>query len=189
MQMSEKKRRIKEAAIRVMAKKGFHYTRPSDIAQEADVAVGTIYNYFDSKDEILETIFADELKKRMNFLIEAEKKKDSFWERLEYFLCKHFEEIKENPDLGKILVREKDIKKSEGKPIKDYYQLIPDRIAKLIINANDRNEIDIQDFDVYSSMLFGAIQGVVEKAINENNPDMLNKAPQIILKLFRNGMK
>jgi hypothetical protein len=38
-------------------------------------------------------------------------------------------------------------------------------------------------------MLFGAIQGVVEKAINENNPDMLNRAPEIILKLFKNGMK
>ena len=39
-----KKEIIREAAIKVMAKKGFYNTKTSEIANEADVAVGTIYN-------------------------------------------------------------------------------------------------------------------------------------------------
>ena len=41
------------AAERVFSKSGFYATRMADIAKEAGVAVGTLYNYFDSREVIL----------------------------------------------------------------------------------------------------------------------------------------
>ncbi|HEY6419245.1 MAG TPA: TetR/AcrR family transcriptional regulator [Candidatus Binataceae bacterium] len=41
-----------EAAIRVIARKGFHQTRIADIAAEADVGLGTFYLHFKTKNEI-----------------------------------------------------------------------------------------------------------------------------------------
>ena len=54
---SDKRERILDAAVRVLARKGFHATRVSEIAKAAGVADGTIYLYFDSKDELLVSLF------------------------------------------------------------------------------------------------------------------------------------
>jgi TetR/AcrR family transcriptional regulator, fatty acid metabolism regulator protein len=50
---SDKYQRILDAAIAVIAQKGFFTARISDIAARADVADGTVYLYFKSKEEIL----------------------------------------------------------------------------------------------------------------------------------------
>ena len=48
-----KKRAIYESTLRLIKEFGFHGTPMSQIAQEAGVATGTIYHYFDSKDELI----------------------------------------------------------------------------------------------------------------------------------------
>ena len=53
----DKRRLILDAAIRVFARQGFHACRVSDVADEAGVAYGLVYHYFDSKEEILNTLF------------------------------------------------------------------------------------------------------------------------------------
>jgi TetR/AcrR family fatty acid metabolism transcriptional regulator len=50
---SDKHQRILDAAIEVIAEKGFFHSRVSAIAQRAGVADGTIYLYFKNKDELL----------------------------------------------------------------------------------------------------------------------------------------
>ncbi|WP_119069922.1 TetR/AcrR family transcriptional regulator [Aggregatilinea lenta] len=50
---ARRKAHILEAAARVFAEKGFHRTTTKEIAEAADVAEGTLYNYFDSKDDLL----------------------------------------------------------------------------------------------------------------------------------------
>lgn len=44
---------ILDAAAAVFAEKGFHRATTRDIAGEAGIAEGTIYNYFESKDDLL----------------------------------------------------------------------------------------------------------------------------------------
>lgn len=50
---SDKHQRILDAAIEVIAEKGFFHSRVSAIADRAGVADGTIYLYFKNKDELL----------------------------------------------------------------------------------------------------------------------------------------
>src|SRR5512141_1333187 len=61
-------RAIRDAAMRVVGRKGLEKATVDDIAREAGVAKGTLYLYFRSRDEILEkTIGAavDELLERL----------------------------------------------------------------------------------------------------------------------------
>jgi AcrR family transcriptional regulator len=53
----EKRRIILRAAMTVFARKGIMKTRASDIAREAGVGKGTIYEYFRSKEEIFSASF------------------------------------------------------------------------------------------------------------------------------------
>ncbi|MGD8736599.1 MAG: helix-turn-helix domain-containing protein [Anaerolineae bacterium] len=54
----EREQRILDAAAVVFAQNGYHQTTIREIAQRADVADGTIYNYFDSKFDLLLAIMA-----------------------------------------------------------------------------------------------------------------------------------
>ncbi|PRP91053.1 Fatty acid metabolism regulator protein [Enhygromyxa salina] len=47
---------ILEAAMRLFGQTGFHEAKMSEIATEAGVATGTLYNYFSSKEEIFQSI-------------------------------------------------------------------------------------------------------------------------------------
>lgn len=57
--MEDKRRHILDAAVRVFARKGFHSSRVGDIAEEAGVAHGLLYHYFESKDAVLQAVFQE----------------------------------------------------------------------------------------------------------------------------------
>ncbi|MGD8626506.1 MAG: TetR/AcrR family transcriptional regulator, partial [Anaerolineae bacterium] len=50
----ERRRQILEAALAVFTQKGYHATNVSDVAAQAGVSQGTIYWYFESKDELFQ---------------------------------------------------------------------------------------------------------------------------------------
>lgn len=50
---------IMEAAIRIFGRTGFRDSKIADIAAEAGVATGTLYNYFSSKEDIFQSILDD----------------------------------------------------------------------------------------------------------------------------------
>ena len=55
----QRKKQISEAAIRMFSQKGFGETTIPEIALEAGVATGTIYNYYPSKRDLLVNIVKD----------------------------------------------------------------------------------------------------------------------------------
>lgn len=57
-EMTEKQRRILQAAIKLFADKGYHATSTSEIAKEAEVAEGTIFRHYKSKKDILIAVVA-----------------------------------------------------------------------------------------------------------------------------------
>ena len=56
----EKRRAILHAAVRVFAEKGYHGCRIADVARAAGVAYGLVYHYFRNKEELLESVFAEQ---------------------------------------------------------------------------------------------------------------------------------
>lgn len=52
-----KKTAILESALRLIKEHGFHGTPMSQIAKNASVAAGTIYHYFESKDDLIKELF------------------------------------------------------------------------------------------------------------------------------------
>ena len=64
----DKRERILRAAVKVFARKGFYAARVSEIAKAAGVADGTIYLYFENKDDVLISLFDDRLTRRIAVL-------------------------------------------------------------------------------------------------------------------------
>jgi AcrR family transcriptional regulator len=53
MRVALRRRQILDAAARLFAERGFHLTTTRDIAEAAGVSEGTLYNYFQNKDDLL----------------------------------------------------------------------------------------------------------------------------------------
>lgn len=71
----EKELRLIDAASRVIHKQGFVRTTLSDIAQEAEIALGSLYYYFKTKDDIVRAIVAQRVRDLREGMID--------WERLD----------------------------------------------------------------------------------------------------------
>jgi len=57
MDPEERRQQLIEAAAQVFSKQGFAHTRVSEIADQADVGKGTLYEYFSSKEELFLAVF------------------------------------------------------------------------------------------------------------------------------------
>ncbi|MFC3040377.1 TetR/AcrR family transcriptional regulator [Virgibacillus xinjiangensis] len=55
--MNEKRRKLIEAGMKLVAAKGYHSTSIQEIAEEAGVSKGTFYIYFQSKEDFITTAF------------------------------------------------------------------------------------------------------------------------------------
>ncbi len=64
----EKKIAIFEAAIDLIAENGFHASPTAKIAEKANIGTGTIYRYFQSKDQLINEIF-QYIEEEMNAVI------------------------------------------------------------------------------------------------------------------------
>jgi TetR/AcrR family fatty acid metabolism transcriptional regulator len=102
----EKRRLILQAAVRVFARKGFHESRVGDIAEEAGVAHGLLYHYFDSKDELLETIFHDTWTELLAAMRDVEESAAPAREQLRGVAAILLRSWRRDPDLVRVLVRE-----------------------------------------------------------------------------------
>jgi AcrR family transcriptional regulator len=57
--LENKRERILLAARRLFVKQGFHSTPTSSIAREAGVANGTLFHYFNTKEELINTLYKE----------------------------------------------------------------------------------------------------------------------------------
>jgi AcrR family transcriptional regulator len=55
--VEDKRQAILDATLRLISENGFHGTAMAKIAQEAGVSTGSIYHYFDSKDELIDELY------------------------------------------------------------------------------------------------------------------------------------
>jgi len=102
----EKRRQILAAAVRVFARKGFHTSRVGDIAEEAGVAHGLLYHYFDSKDELLETIFHETWTELLAAMRDVEDSGAPAREQLRGVAAILLRSWRRDPELVRVLVRE-----------------------------------------------------------------------------------
>lgn len=69
--VSRRRSEILLAAIECFGEKGFVATKMKDIAERAQMSVGSLYNYFNNKDNIVETLAQDQIDKLIDKINKA----------------------------------------------------------------------------------------------------------------------
>ena len=99
----EKYHKIIEAATKVFAKKGFFQAKVSEIAREAKIADGTIYIYFENKDDILISLFEEQMKSVIDNMVMRISEQVNPSKKLERFALAHLQLIEQNKDMAEII--------------------------------------------------------------------------------------
>ncbi len=103
----DKRRVILDAAVTVFARQGFHSCRVSDVADEAGVAYGLVYHYFESKEEILNELFLERWQVMLDAIAEIDRRKDvSAREKLYQVAGFIIDSYRHEPDLMKVIIVE-----------------------------------------------------------------------------------
>jgi len=132
---NEKYHRIIEAATKVFARKGFYKAKISEIASEARVADGTIYIYFENKDDILICLFEEQMKAVLDNMVSRISEEDDPVKKLEKFALVHLRLVEQNKNMAEIIqveVRQssKFMKEYRNDPFAQYLELIADIIRQ-----------------------------------------------------------
>lgn len=131
----DKHQQIIDAATRIFARKGFFQARVSDIAREAGVADGTIYLYFDNKDDILISLFEEQMKAVLDDMIGKLSEETDPVEKLRQFALAHLSLIEKNKNMAEIIQVElrqssRFMKEYKNERFAQYLDLIADIIEE-----------------------------------------------------------
>jgi TetR/AcrR family transcriptional regulator, fatty acid metabolism regulator protein len=104
--VEDKRRHLLDAAVRVFARKGFHASRVGDIAEEAGVAHGLLYHYFDSKDQVLEAVFRENWSVLLARISSVEETDEPAADQLRHIAAIVLRTWLHLPDVVRVVVRE-----------------------------------------------------------------------------------
>ncbi len=94
---------IMQAALELFGHSGYHSTSISKIAQEAGISKGLIYNYFESKEDLLKRIVLDAIEKGEHLMDEAMSRSDDPFKQLQYLLEISVDMVKSNLHYWKLV--------------------------------------------------------------------------------------
>jgi TetR/AcrR family fatty acid metabolism transcriptional regulator len=177
-----RRRAILQAAIEVFAQQGFAAARTRDIAARAGIAEGTIYLYFESKDELLLTAFretVDEFSRSVLSLLDDPR---PFAQRLTRFIESQFVRIEEDPSLATVLLFEsrQSPRFYEGS-VREVLRSYASAVEQLLRSGIDRGELRA-DLDVHLArrMLIGSLEEVeLNWLLGDRSRPLLPLAPRV----------
>ena len=168
----DRRRQILDAAIRVFAHQGFHACRVSDIAREAGVAYGLVYHYFDSKDQVLNELFAERWSLLLAAIREVDARPIAPREKLDAVAGFIIDSYRHDPDLMKVIIVEvtraaNSFGRTHLPEIRQAYELI----AKIVRDAQEQGAFRADVDPEFASMWFyGAIEQLLSGWVFELIP-------------------
>ncbi len=154
----EKRRLLLEAAVRVFARKGYHASRVGDIAEEAGVAHGLIYHYFESKEDVLRAVFRETWRELIATIRSVEQAGDAPPEQLRKVAEILLRSWRRDPDLVRVLVLEvtrSQHVRGEMEEIAESFAAIQEIIERGQADGSIRADLDAR---LSSYVFFGAVE-------------------------------
>jgi TetR/AcrR family fatty acid metabolism transcriptional regulator len=185
-----KRESILRAATRVFARNGYFNSKVADIAREAEVADGTVYLYFKSKEEILHSIFDQNMTEAINagrLLIE---KISDPGEKLRRIAMLHLERLGADPDLAVVFQVElrgstKFMREFSAAGFAEYLGLLRQTFEAGQRSGVFRKELNAK---LVSKILFGALDEMATNWIISKRKYKLEPMAEVVMDVFLNGV-
>jgi TetR/AcrR family fatty acid metabolism transcriptional regulator len=187
---SGKRELILRAATRVFARNGYFNSKVADIARAADVADGTVYLYFKSKEEILHSIFDQNMAEAIASGRKLIKALADPREKLRRIARLHLERLGADRDLAVVFQVElrgstKFMEEFSAAGFAEYLDLL-----RKILEEGQRSGVFRKDLNgkVVSKILFGALDEMATNWILSHRDYRLEPMADVVMDVFLNGV-
>ncbi len=187
---SGKRESILRAATRVFARNGYFNSKVADIAREAEVADGTVYLYFKSKEEILHSIFDQNMAEAISAGRVLIEKISDPGEKLRRIAMLHRERLGADPDLAVVFQVElrgstKFMREFSAAGFAEYLSLL-----RQTFEAGQRSGIFRKELNskLVSKILFGALDEMATNWIISKRKYKLEPMAEVVMDVFLNGV-
>lgn len=183
---------ILAAAERVFERSGFYAARMADIAKEAGVGVGTLYNYFDNKDVILAEIL-DALHEEFMAALQSSAKDPL--DRLREIMAGAFRSLEDHGALLSIFrergaVGECDVERLVGTKVSGRYDeflsLLEDAVRDAVRAKKLRSDVEPA---LIAAAFSGTMNGAVYAWLKRNRRGRLSDVTEDLFRLFLRGAR
>jgi TetR/AcrR family fatty acid metabolism transcriptional regulator len=187
---ADKHQRILDAAVAVFAEKGFFTSRVSDIADRANVADGTVYLYFKSKEEILMAAINTAFDAFMSLARTELRKVTDPAERLRRLAFLHLDALGSNRNMA--VVFQMELRQSTRFLSEFSHQHMVEYLAlvrEAIIEGQERGVFRREMPDkIAANCFFGALDEMVTSWVLSEHEYQLSNVTDVVVDIFLNGI-
>ena len=178
------------AATRVFARNGYFNSKVADIARAADVADGTVYLYFKSKDEILHSIFDQNMAEAIAAGRQLIADLTDPREKLRRIAKLHLERLGADRDLAVVFQVElrgstKFMEEFSAAGFAEYLDLLRKCFEEGQRSGVFRKQLNAK---VMSKILFGALDEMATNWIISKRSYKLEPMADVVMDVFLNGV-
>jgi AcrR family transcriptional regulator len=173
-------RRILRAALRLFAAHGYAGTSIRMIAESAGISVGLLYNYFQSKADLLRALFEESMRDVQASFASAEAGKTPS-ERIERLVRSAFEILDTNRDFWRMsygVRMQPAVAAGLGKRLRTWTMTIQSTLARYLAEAGSRQP------EVDAALLFALIDGASQHYVLDPKGYPLDDVATGIIELF-----
>jgi len=190
----DKRGRILSAAVRVFARRGYTGSRVSDIAEEAGVAYGLVYHYFENKEQILNEIFESNWGVLVKVIRQIHDGGGTLRDKLSAVASFIVEVWRSHPAVVEVLILEivrspKFLDAPRLKAFADVFRLLEDIVAEHQRRGEVREAVDprLAAF-VFMGSLEILLTGVLTRVLVPDDPAALERCRDTAVELFLTGV-
>jgi AcrR family transcriptional regulator len=167
----ERRHQILRAAMTCFARRGFHRTTMNDIGAEAQISVGLIYRYFDSKDAVI-AFMASEHMEDLRQMLEQARRAPSLFDALEIVFTCHCEQQPEHVHAAFVMDLFAEAARNEHvrSLVRDVTEFFTDSVTQLIAASDEAREVP-HSFRPREAaeLIIDAAHGMMIRSITDSN--------------------
>jgi len=184
---------ILNAAQRLFARNGFHATKLDDIAEEAELSKGTIYLYFDSKEDLFFSLVRQKMAQLMDRLRRSVQTAKPILERIKDLVHAYLSFFEENKDFFRIIHSEStrfsvNVEDEQRRIMLKGYLEYLDFIIDVISKGKRAGVFKKIDSKAIALCLAGLLHSFTFYWILRGDEDSLVSQGPLIIQLFLNGV-
>jgi len=185
---------ILEQAEKIFAAKGFYNTTVAEIAAASGFAVGTIYLFFESKEQLYTAMLTEKLNMMYEGIRKAVGQEAGVFRKIEVLTASNFQFIESNAEFCSIFVRGDHLSLSEGsealreRMIRDYADHVSflEEVIREGIRTGDLKKMDPR---MMAAALLGIINSCSFKWLTVAKEGSLETKVPFVLDIFLEGVR
>lgn len=190
-----KKEIIIHAALEVFASQGLDKGKIADIAKQAGIGKGTIYEYFKSKDDIfkaIEDMFISDMLLQVQEIAQADDAPTAKIEKI----CRISLDIHKHLGDSVLIIAEIWAQHTRGQLhghstalFEEMYEKYYELVAGILIEGVQKREFRTMNIMGVTTVLLAMIDGIMWQSLIIKNDEQFNKRKTYAIESFMNGIK